>query len=267
MKSLRHRLSGLAVASALASSMVMGLTGAASAASITLYDDTAGNTPGAQPWLFAADDSLLSGGSATETANANGVALSTDNPVSAGYSNYVPVFNTLKNVGFPALDRGPGLSLSFELQIASEGHGNNDRAGFSVILLADDLQGIELGFWADEVWAQSDSPLFTHAEGAVFDTTAAEVLYDLAILGSNYSLTANGNPLLQGALRNYSGFGNPYDLPNFVFLGDDTSSAQAVIGLGEVILNTTEPASVPAPSVALLLLLALLLLRRSASQA
>jgi hypothetical protein len=205
----------------------------------TLFDDTLGNTPGAQPWLFFASDLR---GSVTETPVAAGVQLTTEMPVSAGYSNYA--FVSLKNAAFPALDRASGFSLRFQLQVNSEGHANNDRAGFSVILLSSDLLGIELGFWEDEIWAQS-GPDFLHAEGVAFDTTAAEVQYELRILGAGYSLLANGNPILSNSLRNYSAFGLPYNLPSFLFLGDDTSSAGANITLGRVELDI---ASAPEPA-------------------
>jgi hypothetical protein len=253
--------------STLLSVVALVAAGSVSAASITVYDDTAANTPGLQPWLFAADDGFFSGGSVTETALAAGVNLVSDNAVSAGYSNYNPFTSSFKNAAFPLLDRDQGFSVSFALDIASEAHSSNDRAGFSVILLGEDLLGIELGFWVDEVWAQNDTPLFSHGEGALFDTTAGEVLYELAILGSSYALTADGNALLQGSLRDYSAFsgpfgGAPYDLPSYLFLGDDTGSAAANIVLGEVIVSTNEPAAVSTPAVALLLLSGLLLLRR-----
>jgi hypothetical protein len=66
-----------------------------------------------------------------------------------------------------------------------------------------------------------------HAEEASFDTTAAIRHYELSVDGSSYSLTVDGAPLLSGPLRDYSGFGAPYDTPSFVFLGDDTTSALA----------------------------------------
>ncbi len=44
------------------------------------------------------------------------------------------------------MDRTTGYTLSFDLQVGSESHVSNDRAGFSVIALSSDLQGIELGF-------------------------------------------------------------------------------------------------------------------------
>lgn len=212
-------------------------------AAITLYDDSLGTLPGAQPWLIFGQDSFLSGGTFSQTLVGSGVRLVSDNAVSAGYSNYLPVVNTFKNAGFPVLDRAAGFALSFQLLVNAEAHANANRAGFSVILLANDRQGIELGFWGNEIWAQSGAA-FTHAEGVAFDTTSAEVDYVLSILGSTYVLSANGVPVLNGGLRDYSSFGTPYSLPNFVFLGDDTSSAGADVSLGMVTLTAApEPGS------------------------
>ncbi len=205
-----------------------------------LYNDQLPSTPGSQGWLIYGDNGFLSGGTATQTLVAEGTRLVTDNAVSAGYANRVPIFNTLVNPAFPVLNRAAGYSLTFELQVNSESHANNNRAGFSVILLSQDLFGIELGFWADEIWAQS-GPAFTHGEGAAFDTTAAQRVYELQILGDNYALLADGNAVVNGSLRNYSSFGSPYNLPSFLFLGDDTSSAGADVVLGQVTLLTDVP--------------------------
>ena len=95
-------------------------------------------------------------------------------------------------------------------------------------------QGIELGFWANEIWAQADSPLFTHAEGVAFDPTLAMTSYALAIQGTTYALSANGTPILSGSLRNYSSFGFPYNVPDFLFIGDDTGSANGSFELSRV---------------------------------
>ena len=129
------------------------------------------------------------------------------------------------------LDRTTGFVLSFDLKIDSESHLTNDRAGDSVILLGSDHQGVELGFWTNEIWAQTSSPAFTHGEGHAFDTTSM-THYDLGIHGSNYELFANGNSILTGSVRDYSALGanpNVYAFGNFAFLGDDTSSATASI--------------------------------------
>lgn len=149
------------------------------------------------------------------------------------------------------LDRAAGFTLRFTVHVTDEEHGASDkngdgvgdRAGFSVIALASDRRGIELGFWRDQVWAQADGPaepppnsntLFTHAEGAPFDTGAGLVAYDLRIAGDAYALSHAGTPILSGPLRDYSVFGWPYNVPDFVFLGDDTSTASATVRLAFV---------------------------------
>ena len=235
---------------------------AVQAASITLYDDTKTQTPNEQDWLFAAsnDTSFPNPLLPDQVGGADGVTMVTTLGESAGYSNYVPVANSFKNSSFPVLDRSLGFSLSFEVQINSEDHNSGDRAGFSVILLADDFSGIELGFWTGQVWAQNVG--FTHGEGTNgFDAKTAEVSYDLFIQGSGYSLTADSTEILTGSLRDYSASGIPYQLPNYLFLGDDTSSAQANITLGKIVL-ATNPAAVPAPPVWAMLLLGLGLIGR-----
>ena len=238
------------------------LSQVATATSVTLYDDSVSELPSDQPWL----STVVLFGSQTVVPG-DGVNLVTNNSSLArgGYSNYDAASNTLVNPAFPTLDSTLGFDLGFQLQVNAENHASTDRAGFSVILLGDDNRGIELGFWGDQVWAQSDTPLFTHAEDVAFDTTIAEVLYDLAILGSSYDLSADGVSILQGSLRDYTAFGGaPYTLPNYVFLGDDTGSAGADITLGQVLLTTVGPVSVPAPPAIALLLVGLLALRRVA---
>jgi len=155
-----------------------------------------------------------------------------NNGISAGYSNYS--FASQVNSQFPVLDRTLGYTLSFGVQIASQTNISNDRAGFSVIALSSDLQGIELGFWQNEIWAQNVG--FTHAEGntSVSGLTSALTNYDLTILNNSYSLSTNGSTILTGSLRNYSPAGFPYNLPNFVFLGDDTTSASANVNFGNI---------------------------------
>lgn len=231
------------------------LAGPAAAVNITLYDGTAGNGPADQPWM----SKLLVFGSETIVPGV-GVDLdttATGNIGRGGYSNYNPATNLPVNPAFPVLDRGLGFSVSFEVQVNAESHSaSDDRAGFSVIALGSDNKGIELGFWTDTIWAQDDSPLFTHAEEALFDTSSGAVLYELAILGDLYTLSSGGTVLLQDAVRDYTAFGGvPYTLSNYLFFGDDTGSAQADVTLGTILVSATEPAAVPLPSVGLLMLL------------
>ncbi|HLF90911.1 MAG TPA: hypothetical protein VI451_18355, partial [Anaerolineales bacterium] len=103
-----------------------------------------------------------------------------------------------------------------------------------------DKKGVELAFWEDEIWAQNDSStggLFTHGEGAAFDTTASLTDYQVMIVGDTYTVTAGTNVILTGAVRDYTDFAgtiDPYETPNFLFFGDDTTSAQARIHLSYV---------------------------------
>lgn len=148
--------------------------------------------------------------------------------------------------GFPNLDRTAGVQVNFSVQMESESHTNNDRAGFSVIILDKDAKGIELSFWENEIWAKSDDDtggLFKHGEGIAFATSILTE-YQVTFVGDTYTLTANAQPLLTGPLRDYrafTGFPDPYETPNFLFLGDNTTSAQARFRLRFVSVTGTEP--------------------------
>lgn len=194
-----------------------------------LYDPASGQLPNAytpNPWSY---------GQVTAPST---FAFVPTSPVSATVAGGKLAFDTTGGTvrgGWSTtggvMDRNTGYTLSFELQIGTESHASNDRAGFSVIALSSDLQGIELGFWGNEVWAQNSG--FTHGEGTTgFNPSAAFVSYDLTIQGSTYTLKANDATILAGALRTYSG--SPYDTANFIFFGDNTFSAQASVDLGTV---------------------------------
>ena len=202
-----------------------------------LYDAALGGTPDTQGMLF---QTLAI--SATQSFS-NGATLLDTNGRRDDFAGYVanPALT-------PTLDRTSGYTLTFQLQVLAEQHNNANRAGFSIIALSSDARGIELGFWANEVWAQEDGDaeppsgtLFTHAEGAVFDTSSALITYTLAIKGDEYQVSANGAQILGGALRDYSalvGPIDPYETPNFVFLGDDTRSAAARSRLAALSITT-----------------------------
>lgn len=214
-------------------------TGRASLA-IDLYSGPLGTGPEDQGWLTYGGV----GGTVVRTTAGGRTTFDTTatNTIQAGYSNYFGP--TPLNPSFPALSRTDGFIVSLDMRLLGEAHANNNRAGVSLIALSSDLQGVELSFWTNEVWVQSGSD-FVHAEGVAFDTTAAMTTYDLEIHGSTYALRAGGNPILGGNLRNYSSFGLPYNLPNFMFLGDDTSSARGSFEFWRL-------AVVPEPTVALL---------------
>ena len=208
-----------------------------------LYDGSLGTLPGSQGWSYGTNPFL--GASASQTLDATGVALNSTavRTEQAGYFSINPIFTSIKHAGVPTLDRHSGFTLRFDLQISSEGHnvrddnndGLDDRAGFSVIVVSDDLKALELGFWQDEVWAYDDDSqlaanFFTYAEGALLDTTAAVLTYHLTFDQNSYRLNQGNQQILTGSLRDYTNFNgsvNPYQISNMIFLGDDTSSADS----------------------------------------
>ncbi len=150
-------------------------------------------------------------------------------------SDYAGYFT--KPTLYPPLDRASGYQVLLTVQIMTETHTSQNRAGFSLLAVSSDKRAIELGFWGNEVWAQEGgaSQPFTHAEGASFTTTTGLIDYRLSILGNCYTLMANESMVLAGPLRDYTLAPppplplNPYNTPNLIFLGDDTSAAQARI--------------------------------------
>jgi Ca2+-binding RTX toxin-like protein len=73
--------------------------------------------------------------------------------------------------------------------------------------------------------------------------------YDLLVAGDSYYLTANNQLILVGNLQDYTAYSdaqakarglpfNPYNTANFLFLGDNTSSAAASVNLASLILTT-----------------------------
>ncbi len=201
-------------------------------ADTVLYNGALNTTPDQQGWTYLTNPNP---GQATQTAGGGVTTLDTTarNLDMAGYFS-----NSLPNVG--TLNRAIGYSISFQLRLVQESHVSNDRAGFSLIALSSDTRGIELGFWTNEVWAQNAG--FTHGEGASFNTSLSLTNYALTVLGNNYTLTANGTTLLTGTLRDYSAFGPPYTFTNFLFLGDNTTSASARVEIARVAI-VPEPAS------------------------
>jgi len=216
---------------------------------ITLYDAAIGGTPDTQGKLTFR---ISPGAVATQTFVEGSTILDS----MASQSDSVGYFADPR--ALPALKRSTGYTLCFSVQLVSEYHadsdkdgdGVGDRAGFSVIVLSSDTKGIELGFWEDQIWAQEQGTaeppagtLFTHAESARFDTTGRMIAYTLAVRDNSYELSSDGITILRGQLRDYTAFEgpvNPYRTPNFIFLGDDTGSARAVIRLAYVALTTSD---------------------------
>jgi hypothetical protein len=203
----------------------------------------------------------------------------------AGYSNrnatFTPIPPTLTpttfvNPAFPNLDRTSGFSLRVRMRLNNETHtGNPVRAGFSILLLGSDRLGVEIGFQSDTLFAQAPGfgapPAESISGAGIAALTGSFQLYNLLVFGDTYRLgleTAAGiSPLLTGPLKDYTaatGFaGDVYRTPNFLFLGDDTTSASASTDLNFVSITTNAVAPEPV-SIALIgsVLPGLLLARR-----
>ncbi len=206
-----------------------------------LYDGALGGTPDTQGFTYVAFAESAS------QAYAGGVTTLDTTPIQSDQAGYFANEH-------PSLDRQTGYTVQFSMQLLAEVHASQHRAGFSLIVLSSDLRGIELGFWPDEIWAQEGgiSALFTHAEGVSFDPTSALTEYELHISGDSYTLKADGAEILTGPLRDYTAFGgilDPYETPNLLFLGDNTSRGQAKVNIAFVALRTVAPATgTPSPS-------------------
>lgn len=211
---------------------------AAFASTTILYDGSITNSlPGNQAFDFI---QFPSEATQTWAGGATTLDTSSTNGISAGY--FSDASGAYGSGAVPVLDRTVGFSVQFTAQVITETHSSNNRAGFSIIVLSSDKLGVELGFWTNEIWAQNGPPsLFTHGEGAAYNTTAALTPYTLEMSGSTYTLKANGSTILTGAVRDYtsfSGFPDVYETPNFIFLGDDTTSARASVRISAVSVTT-----------------------------
>jgi hypothetical protein len=207
-----------------------------------LYDGSLGGTPDDQSLLYL----NLPPNSATNTESGGVTTLDTTIVDMSAYAGY---FGDATNVNeIPVLDRTTGYTLTFTAQIESESHGNNNRSGFSVIVLSDDNKGIEMAFWENEIWVQDDDAvdpgdLFTHAEGAAYSTTTSLTAYNLIIYSDSYTLTVGSSTILSGRLRDYTNFSgpiDPYETPNFIFLGDNTTSAMGRTRLSFIAVTTAD---------------------------
>lgn len=209
---------------------------------LILYDAASGDIPASSLLPFTAFPS-----DAASLHYSDGVTIM-DSTVSGndGYAGWIASQAT--SAGFPILDRATGIRLNLTMQVESETHNSKNRSGFSLILLDKDAKGIELSFWENEIWAQNDDQtggLFKHGEGVPFQTHQSLTDYQLTIVGETYNLSANSQPILSGPIRDYSkfdGFPDPYETPNFLFFGDDTTSSQSRVKLRFISVTGNEPA-------------------------
>ncbi len=212
---------------------------------INLYDAALAALPNAQGWL-AYGSSLL----ATPRRSSAGTTLSSLPSLAglAGFSNVAALVPSLVNSSFPSLDASAGFALNFRLNLLEEVHQLSTRAGFSAILLGEGPNplGIELGFHRDAIFSLlgGSAPLQSVGEWAGGLDLSRPIDFSLRILGQSYYLLADNRLLLSGSLQDYSDASvnpllpfNPYTVSNFLFLGDNTTSAGSRVELGSVSLH------------------------------
>lgn len=223
---------------------------AVSANTTVQYDASLGGLPASQQMSYATYGEGFTASSTTQIYQNNATVLDSTAEMSdyAGYGidpDAEPSHVVVK-------DSAEGFKLIFTVRIEDELHANNNRTGFSVILLDKNAVGIELGFTEDTVYARegNGTDLFRHAEDISFNTTN-ETTYELEIIDDTYTLTATGMPTLTGDVRDYSDnttphpiIPDPYEQPNFIFLGDNTTSGQAKIHL-KYVAEVTDTAVSP----------------------
>lgn len=230
----------------------------ANAISKTLYDASGLPEDNSPQWLIPG--ALQSSGLPTSlsgTSVAGGVRVDSNanNAEYSGYSNYNPLTGNFINPSFPTLDQNNGYSISFNVGLDTTTDNNSNRAAFSVTTIGAGNQGIEIGFDSNQIFAQNSNFTPAVAETQAL-TTSASTDYQLQISGNNYQLLADlGSgfaPVIDGSLRTYNfnplasepplGTFNPYQIPDFLFFGDNTGQEYGTFTLGEV---SVETASVP----------------------
>jgi hypothetical protein len=218
----------------------------ASAVTTVLYDGNSGVLPDAVTSPYLSFGAL--GGSAITTAINGGTKIDTTSTPAmyAGYSNYNGTVLT------PKLDSTAGYTLSFTITINSQTNTSLYRAGFSTIVLGNDNRGIEIGFRGNDIFAQPnkdfDSIVASEQKNYASSILGIQTTYAIAVKDNAYILSGDDTELFGGLLRNYSAativppLPNVYKVPNFIFLGDDTSSASASVDIKNITLVTNRTA-------------------------
>ena len=229
----------------------------ANALTTILYDGSGAPEFDSPPWLApgainsSGGIAALSGTSVTGgfqiDSNASGEEYS-------GYSNYNPFTSGFVNSSFPTLDNNSGYSIFFNVALDTTNDfsdTSDDRAAFSITAIGSGNQGIEIGFDEDRIFAQEDN--FMRAETQNFGNIITSTDYQLTVLGNNYELLADTgsgfSSVISGSLRTYNfdplasdpplGTFNPYEIPGFLFFGDNTGQAHGTFTLGEISISTT----------------------------
>lgn len=196
-----------------------------------LYDASLGTAPDAQGWFVSAVAPM-------QSAVMDGRFILDSR--SGGHATRGGMFAQMPGT----VRAAEGFAVRFDLQLIAESHATPHRAGVSIIALDSDQRGLELAFWEDRIWAQADSPLFTHAEEVEVSPWGRTVAFELTFFDGRYSLNSEGTTLLSGPMRDYTafnGFPDVYEIPGFLYFGDDTTSAAGAFSVGRVAVTPLEP--------------------------
>lgn len=239
----------------------------ANAVTTTLYDGLGLPQTDSPQWLIPgaidADGNIINANTTAVSGgvrvDSNAVGFNGKGAEYSGYSNYNPLNSSFVNTNFPTLDRNSGYSIFFNVALDTANDfsdtNNNNRAAFSITTISTGNQGIEIGFDGERIFAQSSNFEQVAAETESLNTNFG-TNYQLAVSGNTYQLLADTgsgfSPVINGSLRSYNfdpiasnpplGTFNPYQVPNFIFLGDNTGQAHGTFTLGAI---SIESASVP----------------------
>ena len=151
------------------------------------------------------------------------------------------------------LDDNVGFNLTFQVNILNEegrfdGGGGADLAGFSVLVVTEGGEAIELAWQTnganpDTIAAYNAD--FSFGQSVEVGNINQDTVYDLNVTDGQYYLTSQGALLLTGDLIEYN-FDptnseppfpanlNPYETDSLIFLGDNTDRAFSEYRLGPV---------------------------------
>lgn len=216
----------------LRSLLVMAVIAQVSAEPVILYDGNLSSSPEEQGWIYRLEPPVRNQSRQVRVEGAFNLNTSRNPADRAGYFIRLPQMEAHPQAP-EILDRQRGYRIGFTLRLLSERRvGPNQEAGFSWIVLSDDLLGIDLGFGAGEVFARSSELERAEENRALpFRIDKEYADFELDIRENEYRLSANGQEILAGSLRNYSDAGQPYTVPNLLFFGDNAESAGASVNL------------------------------------
>ncbi len=190
--------------------ILVGICSRLNASNITVYDGSLGTAPDVQGMSdFSSPETVI-----TTTSSETRVDSTLGASFRGGYNK------TLSQ----SLDRTLGYQMMLSFNIHSESHNpNKDASGLRIRMESDDIWGIRLDFWEDEIWDSASDG--SHVNGVTYDTQQM-VNYKIDVFNDSYTLFGNDIFIKTGDLYLYS-TGSP--IGNFIQIGDSTDMRQRII--------------------------------------